>query len=405
MNKMRNTMKCMAAMFVMAMAFMVTGITAQAGVTGLQQTYADDSSIKISWSPVAGAKYYGWQISTDANFTNILKSDYASVSYGTDNRITGLTVGTTYYIRVGSGTTNKNCYANWSTPLEVVTAPDTISDVVFADATDNTATISYSSTGANRYEIYDYNTNSLIAQTPDTTYTIQMNNAMSNEYYVKAYRVSAAGYAAAASGRAYATVNLLTTKIGKNSFGITSVLDAINVLYVTALYSGSGVEVEFTNAGGSKWSQTVTDTKSYSSYGSDLMSVSYKDNKFLKYRVRAYVDLTTGRKYGEWSDYRGFCEIDNAKYTNQNRRVNIKWSKKINGSGKIKVQVSNKEKKGYKTFKTLKASSKSVSVNKFGKKALVKNKSYYVRLVPMVKIGKKYIQSDYISNTGKVKIR
>ncbi len=32
MNKMRNTMKCMTAIFVMAMAFMVTGITAQAAV-------------------------------------------------------------------------------------------------------------------------------------------------------------------------------------------------------------------------------------------------------------------------------------------------------------------------------------------------------------------------------------
>lgn len=405
MNKMRNTMKCMAAMFVMAMVFMVTGITAQAAVTGLQQTDASDSSIKMSWSPVAGAKYYGWQISTDANFTNIIDSDYAAASYGTDDIIIGLTAGTSYYVRVGSGSTNKNCYANWSTSLEVVTAPDSVAYVNFVDAADNAATIQYDAPGANRYSIYEYYTNAPIAQHIEgNTYTIAMNNSMSNSYYVIGERVSASGFVAQTYKKSV-DVNLLTTKIGKDNFGISSVLDAINVLYVTAFYSGSGVEVEFTNAGGSKWSQTVTDTKSYSYNGSDLMSVSYKDNKFLKYRVRAYVDLTTGRKYGEWSDYRGFCEIDNAKYTNQNRRINIKWSKKINGSGKIKVQVSNKEKKGYKTFKTLKASSKSVSVNKFGKKSLVRNKSYYVRLVPMVKIGKKYIQSDYISNTGKVKIR
>lgn len=399
MKTMKTSMKCLIAMFVMIMAFALTGITAQAAVTGLKQTSDSTSSVRVEWGAVSGAKWYGYQIATDKNFTKIIKEYYTTLYSAT---FPGLTEGSTYYVRVGYGPAYNDCYKNWSVPLEVVTQPGAIT-VKFIDATDTTATIQYSAAGANRYSIYKDDKTSLVGTTTSGTYTIKnLNNTMKDFYYVAGERVSSAGYVASTTQK-YVYINLLTTKIAKKDFCITDILEYTNKIMVTALYSGSGFEVEVVNAGGSKYSTKQTSTKSYKANGSQAGYFSYKPNKFLKYRVRAYVNTDAGIKYGQWSDYRAFCEIDNAKYTYGSRKITYKWSK-VNGTGKFKVQVSKKEKKGYKTFKTLKGSAKSVTINKYGKSALTKNKTYYFRITPMVKINGKYVASDgYLYN--KIKIR
>jgi hypothetical protein len=162
---------------------------------------------------------------------------------------------------------------------------------------------------------------------------------------------------------------------------------------VAAIFSGSGFEVELTNAGGSKYSNTVFAKKSFTYNGTSTTYFAYKENKYLKYRVRAYVEIADGIKYGEWSDYKAFCEM-NGKYTRGSKKIKFTWGK-MNGSGKIKVQVSTKKSSKYKTFKTLKGTAKGVTVNKYGKSALKKNKNYYFKITPMVKINGKYVASDY----------
>jgi hypothetical protein len=171
---------------------------------------------------------------------------------------------------------------------------------------------------------------------------------------------------------------------------------------VAAIFSGSGFEVELTNAGGSKYSNTASAKKSFTYNGTSTTYFAYKENKYLKYRVRAYVETDDGIKYGNWSDYKAFCEM-NGKSRSSGKKVKLTWSK-INGTGKIKVQVSTKESSKYKTFKTLKGTAKSVTVNKYGKSALKKNKYYYIRITPMVKINGKYVASDYYSYQ-KIKIK
>jgi len=395
MKAMKNTMKCLVAVFVMAMAFVMTGITAEAAVTGLAQIGADTTAVKVQYNTVSGQKYYGYEVATDAAFANVVKKNYDITTATSDYiYVSGLSEGSTYYVRIGHGTSSSACYANWSAPLEVITAPGSVT-VSFIDATDNTATISFSSNGANLYRIFD-SAGNLIGQTNTTSYAITMNNEMDNYYKVQPCRMNSAGTSIATNYDRGVYVNLLTTKISKDNFGITSVLDAINELKVAALFSGSGFEVEFTNVGGKKYSKTASATKSYAYTGSDTMYFPYKQGRYLKYRVRAYVQTDAGIKYGEWSDYRAFCELDvKLRYTRQYGKITVKWNK-ASGTGKIKVAISTKEKKGYKSFKTLKGSAKSVTINKIGKKKLSGNKKYYIKLTPMVKIGKKYVNSDYI---------
>lgn len=398
MKTMKSSMKCLIAVFVMAMAFMVTGITSEAAVSGLKQTYDYTNSVTVGWTASSNYKYYGYQIASDAGFKNIIKQSYTS---GSRASFSGLAQGSTYYVRVGCGTTYKNCYANWTGALQVVTTPGALSDVKFVNATDNSATIQYSAPGANIYYIYEGGTNKLVGSTTSTSYTIKMNSSSNNSYKVVAARRSASGYNAEAIAK-YTTVNLLTSKISKSNFGLYGVLSATNKISVVALFSGTGFEAQIVNAGGSKYSKSTTVTKSYSYNGTSTPYMSYKQNKYLKYRVRAFVDTDNGRKYGQWSDYRAFCEM-NVKYTRSSKKINFKWSK-INGTGKIRTQVSTKKSSGYKTFKTLSGSTKKVTVNKYGKSSLKKNKSYYFKIVPLVKINGKYVASDYYGQQ-KIKVR
>ncbi len=397
MKTMRSSMKCLIAVFVMAMAFMVTGITSEAAVSGLKQTSDYTTGARVEWTTLSNYKYYGYQIASDASFKNIIKQSYTT---GSSAYFGGLTQGSTYYVRVGCGTTYQNCYANWTGALQVVTTPGALSDVKFVNATDNSATIQYSAPGANIYYIYEGYSKQLVGTTTSTSYAIKMNNSSSNYYRVIAARRSASGYNAETSGKT-TTVNLLTSKISKNNFGLQSVQSYSNKVSVAAIFSGSGFEVQMVNAGGSKYSKSTTATKSYS-YNGTTASLPYKQNKYLKYRVRAFVDTDNGRKYGSWSDYRAFCEM-NVKYTRGSKKINFKWSK-INGTGKIRTQVSTKKSSGYKTFKTLSGSTKNVTVNKYGKSSLKKNKSYYFKIVPLVKINGKYVASDYYGQQ-KIKVK
>lgn len=388
---MKNFMKCVVTMFIMAMALIVTGITSEAAaVKNLKQIGDSESSVRVEWSATPGYKYYGYQIATDAAFKNIVKKSYTVSTYST--LIGSLQQGSTYYVRIGCGTNSSNCYANWSSALEVVTAPGVLTDVKFVDANDTTATISYSAVGASTYYIYEGYTKALVAATPNTSYAINMSNATSNYYKVIAVRQSSTGYIADTSAKS-TTVNTLTSKISTSNFGLNSVLSATNKVNFAALYSGTGFEAQLVNAGGSKYSKSASSTKGFASTGSFTSYVAYKQNKYLKYRVRAYVDTDNGRKYGSWSDYRAFCEM-NAKYTRGSKKINFKWTK-INGTGKIRAQVSTKKSSGYKTFKTLAGTTKKVTVNKYGKSSLKRNKSYYFKIVPLVKINKKYVASDY----------
>lgn len=99
MKTMKNTMKCFIAVFVMAMAFVMTGITAEAAVA---QTAQDKNSITIQWDAknYASAYYIGYaENSSDARAMAEAKTITLPATT-TSYTITGLKPGTEYYVCV-----------------------------------------------------------------------------------------------------------------------------------------------------------------------------------------------------------------------------------------------------------------------------------------------------------------
>ncbi len=393
MKSMKNTMKCLVAVFIMAMAFAVTGITAEAAVTNMKQTDDSTTSIDIQFTTVSTHRYYGVRLYADPSCTSLVKQDYTytsqTVGSTEDIWITGLTAGRSYYVKIGYGDSSANCYNDMSGAMEVVTAPTNM-QAAWVNSNDTQVGLQVYAPGANWYAIYGSGntyigrTNILSNATPVTLAVPA--TAAAAYYYVYPCRSTSTGSYTATGSYDSVYAEVLSTKIAKKNFGISYVAKSSKTMSVGASYYGSGYEVQLQNAGSSKYNKTGSSTGTYA-------NVSYKANRYLKYRVRAYVDTDAGRVYGSWSDYRAFAAMS-GKYTPKYKAVALKWSK-VKGSGKIKIQVSTKKDSKYKTFKTLKGSAKSVTVNKYGKKALGSRKWYYVRITPMVKIGKKYVASDY----------
>ena len=406
MKALKQTAKCMIAMCAMVVACMTMGLTAEAAVVGLQQAAAEESAFGVVWSPAGVSSVYGVEVATDAAFTNVVKRGNTQEAAAA---VYGLAPASTYYVRVGVGTSSNDCYANWSNSLQVVTSPKAVTNLKFVDANETQATIEYSpSAGADTYCVWnvkDRQLGDVVAQTTGTRSTFTVDEKLINQYIVAAGKTSSAGYTAY-SALSDVYVNVLTKKISKKDFGIrkNGILASSNKFTAVAFYSGSGYEVEvsYPEAKGTK---KFKSEKSYTVDGS-YATVSYKEGKFMRYRVRAFVKTDNGVKYGSWSDYRAFCEMVNVKSSMKygSKKINLSW-KKVSGSGRFKIQVSTKKNSGYKTFATLKSSAKKATVTKCGKTKFKKGKTYYVRVIPEVKSGKKYIASDYISQSGAIKIR
>ena len=393
MKSMKNTMKCLVAVFIMAMTFAVTGITAEAAVTNMKQTDDSTTSIDMQFVTVSSHRYYGIRLYADAACTSLVKQDYTTtgqaVGLTEEFWISGLTAGRTYYAKIGYGDSYSTCYNDMSGAIEVVTAPTNM-QAAWVNSNDTQVGLQVYAPGANWYAIYGsgdtyIGRTNILSNTAPVTLAVPA-TAAAAYYYVYPCRSTSTGSYTAVGYSDSVYAEPLTTKIPKKNFGLSYVSKSSKTMTVGASYYGSGYEVQVQNAGSSKYNKTGSSTSTYA-------DVSYKANRYLKYRVRAYVDTDAGRVYGNWSDYRAFAAMS-GKYTPKYKSVALKWSK-VKGSGKIKIQVSTKKDTKYKKFKTLKGSAKSVTVNKYGKKNLGSRKWYYVRIVPQVKIGKKYVDSDY----------
>lgn len=393
----RHSVVSLALMLVMLFAFSVS-VSAETP-TGLRQTGDGETSVRVEFSGVAGAKFYGYQIATDAGFTNILDSGYTSSTFNYFS-IYGLGTGASYYIRIGYGATYNGCYANFSEPIEVVTTPARVTNVKFAGADDTNVLISWDAIpGATSYR----------AECNSLSYAVGAVNSAwipydPNDTRVKIYaqRTSAAGYVAEGSYGDVSKVSALTSKISKENFGLRNAWTSLNEFQVAANYYGHGMEcaVYDVKTGKKKFSGTADNT----SYG-NVDFKKFKTSNMYKYRVRAYVITTDGQKItGSWSAYRYLINPKSTKYTQSGKKIKLNWSK-LTGVSKIKIQVSTKEKSGYKTVATLSGTKTSYTISKYNKKALKKGKKYYVRIIYQAKSGKKNYDSDIYSQTNAVTIR
>ncbi len=393
---MKDSVRSLILMVLMVAAMSITAAAAEP--TNVTQITDTETSVKVQWTGVAGAKYYGVQIATDPGFANIVKQDYTSVSFQS-MYLTGLASGSTYYVRVGWGVKSNSCYANFSAPVEVVTAPTAITAVKFVGADDATATLAWDPVpGANLYMV-EYNDQTF--QAAANSIALPYAPGVSYAKVSPAKTTSTGAYIAKAGTTSVYDITALTGKISKDNFGFVNAWTSINVFQIGANYYGHGLEVNVYDAktGKKKFSGSTENT----TYGS-VEFRKFKYNTMYKYRVRAYAITTDGQKfYGGWSSYRYFVNPKKSNYTTSGRKIKLSWSK-LKGVSKIKIQVSTKENSGYKTCATLSGSKTSYTISKYGKNKLKKGKTYYFKITYYAKSGKKTYSGDIIS-TGSTKIR
>lgn len=394
MKKMKNSVKCLVAFFAMATAFCATSVTAKAAVT-LQQVKAGESSVTIQWNQQTGAKWYGYEVATDATFNNIVQSDETS---STNLQLSGLSAGSTYYVRVGYGSDLKNCKNDMSAPLEVVTAPVEPTAVKFVGADDTTATLAYDAcAGATGYDI-EYN-NGIVGTTTDTTYRLPVIDGAGTLVRVYPYRTSSTGFKATGSYKLCSDFSKLTTTISKDNFGMVDALTNINVFYFAAVGYGNGVDLEAVPVNGK--GNVINITGSLNSTYSLRSDNQVTKGTMYKYRVRAYVTTTDNQKvYGNWSDYRYFINTKDSKYVSSGKKIKLKWGK-LKGVSKIKVQIATSENGKYKTCKVLSSKKKTYNITKCGKKPLKRGKKYWVKITYQTKGG----ESDVYGVASGVTVR
>lgn len=377
---------------------MTTKAESQAAITGLKQIGDSDSTVKVQCNGELGAKYYYLTLSTDnVNWhVQTVSSDPNSLS------ASGLGAGMTYYAKVGTCTDYDYTFstdtytligvnpASESAPIDVVTAPSGNVTAVQKSATTTgfsvevTGAAGINGTGANYY-VMTCN-DAVIGQSDSNVIATSSTMTTGTSYwiYARACRRSSQGYIA--EGRSdYMYVKTLCPALNTSNFGVTGSYLNINVFYFGLSnnnYSTDGWEWEFTTPGGK--------TKKVITGDSSPRVADFIEGNFYKYRVRSYVNCGSSRSNSAWSGFKTIAVPKNvsAKWSGKSKSLKVNWSKINNASG-YTVYVSTKENSGYKKVKSLKAKTRSVTIKKCGKKRLKKNVTYYVRIVPKAKIGKK----------------
>lgn len=399
MNKkvVKSSVLTLALMMVMVFAMSIT-VYAASAPAGLQQTDAGSSSVDIAWNAVVEQGVYGYNVYYSADGVNWVRNGSGDCDTTSPKAyISNLSAGASYFVAVKTVVRTGTSYKDYqyiegemSAPIEVVTCPDLSNyEVVQSDATTNSVTITANGAiGANYFEAYvgDY----CVAASNAATFNTQVALTPATKYAITVYaaRVSSAGFPAVSTW-GYDTVyaKTLAKKIDTDNFGITSEYDNINVYYFgAALGDGQecdGYQWQFKTASG-KTKKNVTQT------GNSLRLEKFIQGTFYQYRIRTYVETSTGKKYSKWSDYNyiGLSKDEKDKCVISGRKIKASWGK-VSGATGYTVYISTKKNSGYKKVKTLGKKGTSITITKYNKKSLKKGKTYYVKVVAQAKIGKK----------------
>ena len=186
-------------------------------------------------------------------------------------------------------------------------------------------------------------------------------------------------------------VNTTPADMTKKQFGIVNLYPKKIMFDINAPEGQSGVQFEVYNA---KKKRIVS--KDDGNLAAEMMKYA-KDSAY-RYRARCYYynDTMGQNYYGNWSANRYFAVPSvKVKKSTAKKGINITL-KKGTGISKYTVYVSKKYNKGYKKAKTVKVAKKktySLSIKRYGKKKIKKG-TYFVKVVPTIKDGKKTYQSE-----------
>ncbi len=417
---MKNYVKAVVTfVFLMvAVAFVPSVADAEVGVPGnLRQTGADIDSINFTWDAVPNADNYETSWSTDGMNWSDWDDNWATW-YGTTATVDKLTAGTTYYVKVralenGETWSDPDIPGQESAVLEVVTAPSasTMMPVITTSTLDTSISLSWNAAyGATSYELKNGSANDAPFLTTTVTSATVTGLAPGTWYGIDIYpvRTSSAGYKACSkyihnylrtAGQSLNTTNTGTVTAPATPstahFGTSGASSSSFTLSFWAQdpnRKSNGYEVEVRKIKGNKVVSTIDSTSTYS------RSIKVSKNTPYKYRVRLYA-VSNGKKlYSGWSSYRYFCiqKVTGKKHYRTNSKwakIKLKWGTVTGASGYTVYMSTNRDGK-YKKVKSLGKKAKSVTLTKYGKSKLNKNKTYYIKIVAKVKDGKKTIKND-----------
>lgn len=406
---MKNYVKAIVTfVFLMAaVAFMPAVADAAAVPTGLKQTKATNSYVDFSWDAVPNASTYYTSWSPDGMTWSTGETTYGDP----DDTIFNLSAGKTYYVRVASYDKTTSAMSAWSAPLEVVTAPD--DKEITAQVTESTTnSISFTWTaasGATSYVLKHSSSDLVLATT--TTNSCTVSNLQPGTWYgidIYPVRTSASGFAAMYSYEHTFTKTLGTTEVSPvttvvtapgtpstANFGIgyaSSSSMTVSFRASDPSAKASGYEVEVYKLKGGKKVKTITSATTTTS------SMKVSKNTPYKYRIRYYALSNNQKLYGGWSGYRYFCiqkitGKKHYKFTSKYSTIKLKWGK-VTGASGYTIYMSTSRDGKYKKVKSLGKNAKGVTLKKYGKSRLNKSKTYYIKVVAKIKVGKKTITND-----------
>lgn len=339
------------------------------------------TSIKVQWEDAAftAATYYGIQVATDPNFTTIVSDSYDYVKGEKKASVSGLTAGTSYYVRVGYGTKYNDCFANFCQPIICATAPEAPAEAAFVGADETGVNLTWTaSPGATGYRVVYRSNSAYYVDTPTNSCRLPYVKELGDSVCIIPYRTNGAGNMCAYTYKYFSGFSALTSKIARDDVGLFSWYQYSRQAYAgCANFNGDGYEVELTQVKG-KGKKTASASAS-SILGADLGKL--KANTMYKYRARAYVTLTNGqRQTGNWSDYR-YILTSTAKIGRTYGGIKVVLPK-LKGVNKAVISISTKKDGGFKKCATISGltRSKTYVIRKIGKKSLQKRKDYYVRV-------------------------
>lgn len=398
---MKKSYQMFLTVFVLALTVMIGSATrSKAAVNmGLKQTDAGSSSVTLSWNAYLGGSgnvHYHVMFSNDgANWTDMGRSSTPS------DYIYNLGEGATYYAKIvvyGGYHSTSELAVNESESIQVCTSLPETKDLKQTSAAINSISMSWAPVaGAEGYEVYAYmGGNWTKVATSNTTSATVNGIGASNEfmYAVNAFRSVTGGVV---YGRRSDSVRMKTIPAKVSYVSMTNYWQYLKSASYgwNSVNNADGYQFQLLNHKG----KSLLTRETSSSY----ISVDpFKAGIFTKARVRAYIVVNNKKYYGAWSgySYNAANKKITLKRSANRKKITLKW-KKISGCAGYTVYISTKSNSGFKKVKTLSSKKTSISITKCGKKKLKKNKTYYIRVKYLTKVGKKKVASN-VMGTGSI---
>lgn len=398
---MREAWKYVRACIMAAAILLLLGVgadaqaAAPAQVQGLQQTSSSTNSVRVKWDAlIADGIRYKVEFSENVTFSNGKMEERSN----TESYFYGLSSGKSYFVRVTAffRENGEEVYGTPSRPLEVVTVPERSStqNLRQTAATTTSITVKWEQNpGANAYRLEyfksgDSGNRKVVPLGNVLTYTAS-NLSKDTEYafYVYPERRSTSGYQAYSDlGHSIFGCPVLPGKVE----GLTPSFNSPTTRYLELSWdrrnSADGYQYEIYSIAAKKAKKLISDKKSYNGSMESVSSNKLVKPQFLKVRIRAYVVLGSGTRYGAWSGWKYISKQPEIKISNVSGGQWVSW-KKVGGADSYTLYVSSKRENGYKKVKTL--SKNSMTVKKYGRSALKSGKTYYYIVVANKKIGGK----------------